>query len=73
MKNSRSSIVILVSVFAFSLTGLAQEQSKTPNSETTELNTYLIEREIPEAGKLNAEQLKGISQKSSSFITAQDF
>ena len=68
MKNSRSSIVILVSVFAFSLTGLAQEQSKTPNGETTELNTYLIEREIPEAGKLNAEQLKGISQKSCAVL-----
>ena len=29
-----------------------------------ELKTYLIEREIPGAGELSAEQLKGISQKS---------
>jgi hypothetical protein len=28
------------------------------------MKTYVIEREIPEAGKLNAEQLKGISQTS---------
>ena len=34
-----------------------------------ELKTYLIEREIPDAGELSAEQLKGISQKSCSVIT----
>lgn len=28
------------------------------------MKTYVIEREIPDAGKLTAEQLKGISQKS---------
>jgi hypothetical protein len=28
------------------------------------MKTYVIEREIPEAGKLTAEQLKGISQTS---------
>jgi hypothetical protein len=29
---------------------------------------YVIEREIPEAGKLSAEQLKAISQKSCSVL-----
>ncbi|HAO45798.1 MAG TPA: DUF4242 domain-containing protein [Chitinophagaceae bacterium] len=33
------------------------------------MKTYLIEREIPDAGKLTPEQLKGISQKSCSVIT----
>ncbi len=30
---------------------------------------YLIEREIPEAGKLSAEELQGISQKSCDVLT----
>lgn len=33
------------------------------------MKTYLIERDIPNAGLLNAEQLKGISQKSCSVLT----
>jgi Nickel responsive protein SCO4226-like len=32
------------------------------------MNTYLIEREIPDAGKLRPEQLKTISQKSCSVL-----
>jgi hypothetical protein len=32
------------------------------------MNTYVIEREIPEAGKLNAADLQGISQKSCSVL-----
>lgn len=32
------------------------------------MKTYLIEREIPGAGKLSSEQLKAISQKSCSVL-----
>lgn len=32
------------------------------------MKTYVIEREIPNAGKLTAEELKGISQKSCSVL-----
>jgi len=32
------------------------------------MKTYLIEREIPDAGKFTADQLKGISQKSCSVL-----
>jgi len=32
------------------------------------MKTYLIERDIPGAGKLTAEELKGISQKSCSVL-----
>ena len=32
------------------------------------MNTYVIEREIPNAGKLTAEQLRGISQTSCSVL-----
>ena len=38
--------------------------NKLTPSKSTEMKTYLIERDIPGAGKLTAEQLKGISQTS---------
>ena len=37
-------------------------------SKSNEMKTYLIERDIPDAGKLTPEQLKGISQKSCSVL-----
>jgi len=45
----------------------ASAQTTSPNNSTTktiEMKTYVIEREIPGAGKLTPEQLKGISQTS---------
>jgi hypothetical protein len=48
-------------------TALAQAISKTESStplKESVMKTYLIEREIPGAGKLTPEQLKAISQKS---------
>lgn len=50
---------------------VAQNSSATNNEKTAkmkELKTYLIEREIPNAGKLTPEQLKGISQTSCSVL-----
>jgi len=48
----------------------AQEASstKSKNSNQKEMKTYVIEREIPGAGKLTAEQLKGISQTSCTVL-----
>jgi hypothetical protein len=43
-----------------------KENSKTKN--TTEMKTYLIEREIPGAGKLTPEELKAISQTSCAVL-----
>ncbi|MEO6611935.1 MAG: DUF4242 domain-containing protein [Chitinophagaceae bacterium] len=37
-------------------------------TKTKEMKTYVIEREIPGAGKLTPEQLKGISQASCSVL-----
>ncbi len=55
-------------IFAFMLlTGYASHaQTSTSNNSTksTTMKTYLIERDIPGAGKLTPEQLKAISQKS---------
>ena len=36
--------------------------------KTNTMNTYVIEREIPNAGQLTAEDLQGISQKSCSVL-----
>ena len=48
--------IIAISVQAQTTTAL--------NTSKTDLKTYLIEREIPGAGELTADQLKGISQQS---------
>lgn len=48
---------------------IAQQKSESIKLEKTKtMKTYVIEREIPEAGKLNAEQLKGISQTSCTVL-----
>src|SRR5688500_8882145 len=54
------SLAILLSV---SYAAMAQT-GDLKNTKTTAMKTYLIEREIPGAGKLTPEQLKGISQTS---------
>jgi len=45
---------------------IAQKAPETNTKKTTnmQMKTYVIEREIPDAGKLTPEQLKGISQTS---------
>jgi len=51
---------------------MAQQTTSTENSKTNksiEMKTYVIEREIPAAGKLTADQLKGIAQTSCKVIT----
>jgi len=55
-----------------SYASMAQSTKETITStkqKTTEMKTWLIEREIPDAGKFTPEQLKGISQKSCSVLT----
>ncbi len=50
---------------------MAQTATETNNSKTaksTEMKTYVIEREIPGAGKLSADELKGISKASCAVL-----
>ena len=64
------SLLLAIVLFA-GTTATAQKSTLSNNSKksnTTEMKTYLIEREIPDAGKLTAEQLKSISQKSCSVL-----
>ena len=44
------------------------ETKMNQNTNATNMKTYLIVREIPNAGKLTADQLKGISQTSCSVL-----
>ncbi len=61
-------------IVAFLLTGYTSIAQKTTTknrlktNNQSQMKTYVIEREIPNAGKLTAEELKGISQKSCSVL-----
>jgi len=71
MKHIKNNILLLAIVLFTSMTAMAQTTTVTnasskPNS--AKMKTYLIERDIPNAGKLTPEQLKAISQKSCSVL-----
>lgn len=73
MKTVMKINVLLVVLLTASMTAFAQEANNTtPKKEksmqTKIMNTYVIERQIPDAGKLNAQDLQGISQKSCSVL-----
>lgn len=72
MKSFTNHRVLLIAIMLFAgFAATAQKTATTDNSKTTkatEMKTYVIEREIPGAGKLTAEQLKGISQTSCSVL-----
>ena len=61
-------IVLLTSSTAFCQTVNNINNKTQSNMDTTTMNTYVIEREIPGAGKLNAEQLQGISKTSCTVL-----
>ena len=59
--------LIILALLVVSSTAMAQTSTDKNNSKKTnakEMKTYLIEREIPGAGKLTGAELKTISQKS---------
>jgi len=61
-------ILLFVSAAAFAQNASTTKKQKGKSMETKTMNTYVIEREIPDAGKLNAQELQGISQKSCSVL-----
>ena len=71
MKTIKTTILLLAIVLFASVTAKAQTTASTNNSSTSDspkMKTYLIERDIPNAGKLTPEQLKAISQKSCTVL-----
>ena len=59
--------ILLIATLLMTSYSFAQTNSNPKNEKT--MKTYLIEREIPDAGKLTKEQLKGISKKSNKVIS----
>jgi hypothetical protein len=73
MKTSEKMTMLLLMLMLITTLAFAQNASTSKNKTqksmaTKNMNTYVIEREIQDAGKLNAEQLQGISQKSCSVL-----
>jgi hypothetical protein len=71
MKTINNRILLITVIILSGFASMAQTKSTTDNSQTsksTTMKTYLIERDIPDAGKLTPEQLKAISQKSCSVL-----
>ena len=61
-------VIMTSAIYSQDRTEVRNEINKGIIKKKVAMKTYLIEREIPEAGKMTAEQLKGISQKSFSVL-----
>src|SRR5579871_2747084 len=71
MKTITNRMLLIAIALLTGFASIAQTKTATNNSQTTKsatMKTYLIERDIPDAGKLTPEQLKAISQKSCSVL-----
>ncbi len=71
MKSITNRILISAIMLFIGYASIAQTTTTASNNSTTKtpiMKTYLIERDIPGAGKLTPEQLKGISKKSCSVL-----
>ncbi len=69
MKTKINQYILMTFLLLASFVSMAQQTTNNKNNKNeTTMKTYLIEREIPDAGKFTAEELKGISQKSCSVL-----
>jgi hypothetical protein len=64
----RSMIFIIMLLTGYATTAQTSTASNNSTTNQSTMKTYLIERDIPGAGKFTSEQLKGISQKSCSVL-----
>src|SRR5436309_9234246 len=67
MKTITNQCFLIAIMLLTGYASIAQKATTATNLKTTnatQMKTYLIEREIPNAGKLTPEQLKSISQTS---------
>jgi hypothetical protein len=60
-------ILMLGSTLSFSQSA-STKTKQSDSMKNSSMNTYVIEREIPNAGQLTAAELQGISQKSCSVL-----
>lgn len=66
MKTIKLAFVLIV--FTLNYTQAQQKENQTTIKTNDTMKTYVIERNIPGAGDLTAEQLKGISQTSCTVL-----
>ena len=57
-------LILVLMVFSINYLQAQQKENQTKSKNNDSMKTYVIERIIPGAGDLTAEQLKGISQTS---------
>jgi hypothetical protein len=62
--NYRILVLIMMLFTGYASTAQTTKSNDSSTSKTNSMKTYLIERDIPGAGKLTSAQLKAISQKS---------
>jgi hypothetical protein len=71
MKAINFAHISLLATFLFIGTAAFSQNTSVTNSKkqnSTEMKTYIIERDIPNAGQLTAEQLKDISKASCAVL-----
>jgi hypothetical protein len=67
MKSTTKRIMVIIIILFAGYASMGQTKTATNKSTTTKtttMKTYLIERDIPDAGKLTPDQLKSISKTS---------
>ncbi len=68
MKTMTNRCILLAILLFAGYVSMGQKTTAQNAKAATELKTYLIEREIPGAGSLTAEQLKSVSQTSCTVL-----
>jgi hypothetical protein len=63
-----STLILAITLFTGMIAKAQTTATKDTSSNSTTMKTYLIERDIPNAGKLTPAQLKAISQKSCAVL-----
>ena len=61
-------LILVLMVFSINYVQAQQKENQTKSKNYDSMKTYVIERIIPGAGDLTAEQLKGISQTSCNVL-----
>src|SRR4029079_13530482 len=65
---TRLNLLLAIVLFTAYVSNAQNTNNQQKTSNESKMKTFVIEREIPNAGKLTAEELKGISQKSCSVL-----
>lgn len=66
--NYRSLVLIMMLFTGYASNAQTATSKHSATTKANSMKTYLIERDIPGAGKLTPEQLKAISQKSCAVL-----